>query len=98
MLYRPENFEPLTDEPWDDRRVRAAIREIVADTDAAYGGDELWPADEWDGYEAAVPLKNLYVGAAGVVWALDALAAARTRGDAARPSRCGGANAGGVAS
>jgi Lanthionine synthetase C-like protein len=73
VLYRPEAFEPLTDEPWDERQVRTAIREIVADTDAAYGGDELWPAAEWDGYGAALPLKNLYAGAAGVVWALDAL-------------------------
>ncbi len=79
MLYRPEDFEPLTDEPWDERRVRDAIRAIVADTDAAYGGDALWPADEWDGWEAALPLKNLYVGAAGVVWALDLL---RKRGHA----------------
>ncbi len=73
MLYRPEDFEPLTDEPWDERRVRDAIRAIVADTDAAYGGDALWPADEWDGWQAATPMKNLYVGAAGVVWALDVL-------------------------
>ena len=50
MLYRPDAFEPLTDEPWDERRVGDAIREIVAETDAAYGGDELWPADEWDGW------------------------------------------------
>jgi hypothetical protein len=73
VLYRPEDFEPLTDEPWDERRVRDAIRAIVADTDAAYGGDELWPADEWDGWQAALPMKNLHVGAAGVVWALDVL-------------------------
>jgi hypothetical protein len=73
MLYQLEAFEPLTDEPWDERRVRDAIRDIVADTDAAYGGDALWPADEWDGWGAALPLKNLYVGAAGVVWALDVL-------------------------
>jgi len=73
VLYRPEDFEPLTDEPWDDARARAAIRTIVADVGAAYGGDELWPADEWDGWETPTPLKNLYAGAAGVVWALDAL-------------------------
>lgn len=79
MLYRPEAFERLTDEPWDERHVRAAIREIVADTDSAYGGDALWPADEWDGWQAAVPMKNLYLGAAGVVLALDAL---RRRGHA----------------
>ena len=79
MLYRPEDFEPLTDEPWDEARVRASIGAIVADVDAAYGGDALWPADEWDGWHAALPLKNLYAGAAGVVWALDAL---RRRGHA----------------
>jgi len=79
VLHRPEDFEPLTDEPWDEERVRTAIRAIVADVDEAYGGDALWPADEWDGWMAATPMKNLYCGAAGVVWALDAL---RRRGHA----------------
>ena len=79
MLYRPEDFEPLTDEPWDAERVRDAIRAIIADTDAAYGGDDLWPADEWDGWQAALPMKSLYCGASGVVWALDVL---RKRGHA----------------
>jgi hypothetical protein len=73
MLYRSETFEPLTDEPWSDERVRAGIREIVVDADEAFDPDGLWPADEWDGWQAAVPMKNLYVGAAGVVWALDTL-------------------------
>ena len=73
MLYQPEAFEPLTDEPWDEESVRAAIRAIVADADDAYDPDGLWPAHEWDGWQAALPLKNLYVGAAGVVWALDEL-------------------------
>ena len=79
MLYDPQAFEPLTDEPWDAERVRAAIRAIVADADAAYGGDALWPADEWDGWETPTPLKSFYAGAAGVVWALDRL---RRRGHA----------------
>jgi hypothetical protein len=79
VLYDPAQFEPLTDEPWDEARVRSAIRAIVADADAAFDPDELWPAHEWDGWQAALPLKNLYVGAAGVVWALDEL---RQRGHA----------------
>ncbi len=79
MLYRPEAFEQLTDEPWNEQRVRAAIRRIIADVDAAYDVDGLWPADDWDGWQATLPLKNLYVGAAGVIWALDAL---RRRGHA----------------
>ena len=79
MLYAAEQFEPLTDEPWDEERVRRAIRATVADADDAYDPDRLWPAHEWDGWQAALPLKNLYVGAAGVVWALDTL---RRRGHA----------------
>ncbi len=59
--------------------MREAIRDIVADADAAYGDGALWPADEWDAWQTPTPLKALYVGAAGVVWALDAL---RRRGHA----------------
>ena len=73
MLYRPEAFEPLTDQPWDAERVRAAVREIVADADRTFDPDGLWPADEWDAWQTPVPLKSLYVGAAGVLWALDVL-------------------------
>jgi len=74
VLYRPEAFESLTDEPWREQRVRAAIREIVADTDAALRGPRLlWRADDWDRWQATSPMKNLYVGAAGVLWALDEL-------------------------
>jgi hypothetical protein len=80
MLYRPEAFEPLTETPWDEERVRAAIRAIVADTDAALRGPKLlWKAHSWDNWHATSPMKNLYVGAAGVLWALDEL---RRRGDA----------------
>lgn len=74
MLYRPEAFEPLVDTPWDERRARAAIREIAADTENAFRGRKLfWQADEWDRWHATSPMKNLYVGTAGVLWALDRL-------------------------
>jgi hypothetical protein len=79
VLYEPAQFEPLTDELWDPARVADAIATIVADTDAAFDPDGLWPAHEWDGWQTPLPLKNLYVGAAGVIWGLDAL---RRRGHA----------------
>jgi Lanthionine synthetase C-like protein len=79
VLYDPGQFEPLTDEPWDPARVEEAIATIVADADAAFDPQALWPADEWDGWQEPLPMKNLYVGAAGVIWALDAL---RRRGHA----------------
>jgi hypothetical protein len=79
VLYSPAEFEPLTDEPWDEERVRAAIRAIVADADAAFDPAGLWPANEWDAWGSTPPVKDLYCGAGGVIWALDAL---RRRGHA----------------
>jgi lantibiotic modifying enzyme len=73
MLYRPEAFERLTDEGWDEARVRSAVAAIVSDADDAFDVESLWPANEWDAWKSATPLKSLYVGAAGVLWALDAL-------------------------
>jgi hypothetical protein len=73
VLYDPELHEPLTDESWDEGRVRDAIVRIVADADASFDPERLWPAEEWDVYMATPPLKNLYVGASGVIWALDVL-------------------------
>ena len=73
MLYDPAAFEPLIDEPWNEAHVRDDIAAVVADADAAFGPEELWPAHEWDGWQAALPMKNLYVGAAGMVFALDDL-------------------------
>jgi lantibiotic modifying enzyme len=79
VLYEPAQFEPLTDELWDPARIVDTIATIVADVDATFDSAALWPAHEWDGWEEPLPLKTLYVGAAGVVWALDAL---RRRGHA----------------
>jgi hypothetical protein len=79
MLYEPTRFDALIDEPWVPARVEEAIAAIVADADAAFDPEALWPADEWDAREKPLPLSGLYVGAAGVIWALDEL---RKRGQA----------------
>ncbi|MBA2463085.1 MAG: LanC-like protein [Actinobacteria bacterium] len=76
MLYLPDAFEPLTEEPWNEVRVRERIRELVADAESAFDPVTLWPAvDGWDtsGGEATLPLTRLYAGAAGVLWALEVL-------------------------
>jgi hypothetical protein len=80
MLYEATEFERLTDDRWIPARVEDAIAAIVSDTDETFDRDGLWPpAHEWDAWEQPLPLKRLYVGAAGVIWALDAL---RRRGHA----------------
>ena len=73
MLYAPELHEPLSGVPWSAARARDAIHAIVADVDRVYDPQDFWPAHEWDGYEAALPMKNLYCGAGGVCWALSRL-------------------------
>ncbi len=74
-LFDPEAHEPLTDTAWDTERARGAIRAIVTETERAFDADELWPPHPLD-QEDDSPLHraaSLYLGAAGVVWALDAL-------------------------
>jgi hypothetical protein len=73
VLFRPELHEPLTETSWDDEWAQDAIRRIIEDADANFDPDGLWPVEEWDGWEAAHPMKDLYVGASGVIWGLDAL-------------------------
>jgi lantibiotic modifying enzyme len=79
MLYEPTRFDALIDEPWVPARVEDTIATIVADADAAFDPTALWPAHAWDAREKPLPLSGLYVGAAGVIWALDEL---RKRGQA----------------
>lgn len=73
MLYTPEAHAPLTDEPWDAARVRAAVEEIADDHIAVYDPETLWPSADWDAFEANLPLTTLYSGASGIAWALHRL-------------------------
>ena len=72
-LYEATEFEPLINEPWAPAHVEEGIAAIVSDAEAAFDRDALWPAEEWDGRDEPLPLKSIYAGAAGVIWALDAL-------------------------
>ena len=90
VLFQPELHEPLTEDAWDENRARDAIRAIVADADRAFDPVALWPAAEWDVWQATAPMKNVYVGAAGVFLALDQLrrrGVAKTRIDLAAATR-----------
>jgi Lanthionine synthetase C-like protein len=73
VLYDPSLHEPLTDQTWDEEQARRRIREIVADAVAAFDPELLWPAHDWDAFQAEPPVRDMYVGAAGVIWALDSL-------------------------
>ena len=69
MLYTPEQHEPLVDDPWDEGRVRDAVAAIAADTIAAQQADGFWPMHP-DDDDGTVVRCGIYLGAAGIVWAL----------------------------
>ena len=81
-LYTPEAFVPLTETPWNEARVREAIQAIATAAEDAFDDATLWPAGEWESWKTPTPLKSLYVGAAGVLWALHVLRG-RSRADGA---------------
>ena len=84
MLFDPTAHEPLTRRPWREADARAAIAEIATEAESAFDGDSLWPTHprDTDDGPLATPT-TLYLGASGVIWALDQLA----RAGAAEPSR-----------
>ena len=71
MLFEPARHAPLRSIAWDEDRARAAIREIVADAQDSLGDGYAWPWHPLDiGSDAEPPQKSIYLGAAGVLWAL----------------------------
>jgi hypothetical protein len=75
MLFSPEAHEALADELWSAERVRTAIASIVADAESAF--DDGWPLNPRDEEEEDEPdarFRTMYLGGAGVVYALRRLA------------------------
>jgi hypothetical protein len=72
VLFTPALHEPLTATAWDESRVREAIRAVVDDAETALEPDAGWPPHPRDDEEVR-RFRTLYLGAAGVVWALESL-------------------------
>jgi hypothetical protein len=68
-LYRPSEHQPLADATWDEARARRGIAEIVADAERLDWPVHPRDADGWVPVDAV----SLYLGAAGMAWALDRL-------------------------
>jgi Lanthionine synthetase C-like protein len=75
VLYRPDWHEPLTERAWDDAWVRDAISTLAAEAVQTFDPATFWPAHDWDAWGSALPLTDVFCGAAGVVWALARLGA-----------------------
>jgi len=75
VLFDPQRHERLTGVRWNADAARAAIDAIVGEALARFTPDRLWPAHPLDHEDSdPPPYTGLYLGAAGVIWALDWLA------------------------
>ena len=77
MLFDPRAHEPVLEAPWDEGAIEDAIRAIACEADGALRGRDWWAIHPLDA-ESGDPevFHGIYMGAAGVVWALDRLARA----------------------
>jgi hypothetical protein len=76
MLMSPKRHESLSGDRWSEDAAREAIARIVARTHAEFDAEaEVWPLhpDDVDPPDGDRPLRGLYIGAAGIIWALQQL-------------------------
>jgi hypothetical protein len=79
-LHSPEQHEPVTDRAWDEGRARAAIAAITDDTERVFDEAALWtlhPLDQDGDEDVGRSFTGVYLGAAGVIWALAELGSER---------------------
>jgi predicted acylesterase/phospholipase RssA len=69
MLYEAERHESLTASAWNEQVARACINEILDDAVDKFSARDLWPSHPLDSFSLGARW-NLYVGAAGTIWAL----------------------------
>jgi len=72
MLFEPDRHEALCDIAWDAARAHEAIRSIVRDIEQNQLAEGHWPTHPLDdeGDKPRAGFKSLYLGSAGVLWAL----------------------------
>ncbi|HXD67799.1 MAG TPA: LanC-like protein [Solirubrobacteraceae bacterium] len=70
MLWRASEHEPVTEEAWTAGWAQEVIQELVADAETAASSDGQWPFHPRDDAEDGEVWSGLYLGAAGMAWAL----------------------------
>lgn len=77
-LFERERHEPLFERAWNPAWAEEMIIDIVGRVEAAFDSRSLWPghAADTEGLPGPQVFRTLYLGAAGVIWALHHLARA----------------------
>ena len=77
MLFETDRHESLQSTAWDSSVASQAIERIYTDTVDTFSPESLWPVHPLDWEGDAPPMNMLYLGAAGVIWAIQFLERAR---------------------
>lgn len=73
MLFDSDRHEPLIESPWDEAAAHACIESILRDALDSFAANGVWPAHPLD-RSSTDGRDDLYLGAAGTLWALNHLA------------------------
>ena len=73
MLWRASEHEPVTEQIWTAGWAHEALEEIVADAETAASAEGVWPFHPRDEIEPGEMWSGLYLGSAGMAWALHEL-------------------------
>ena len=73
MLFDSDRHEPLIEAPWDEVAARACIDSILRDCLDSFAASGVWPAHPLD-RSSTDGRDDLYLGAAGTLWALNHMA------------------------
>jgi len=70
QLWQADEHEALVQWPWDEARARDVVSAIVADAEARVEEDGSWPVHPRDEPADGEHWSTLYLGSAGMIWAL----------------------------
>ena len=75
MLHDPARHETLVDTPWNEGAARAWIERFAKDAQRQFSLESLWPPHprDADADDPGRAFTMIYLGAAGMIWALDRL-------------------------
>jgi len=73
MVYEAERHEALDGSDWNEATAREFIERVAAEANITFSSRELWPTHPLEEAPVGTRFYNIYIGAGGVIWALNYL-------------------------
>ena len=73
MVYEAERHEALDGSDWNEATAREFIERVAAEANITFSPREIWPTHPLEEAPVGTRFYNVYIGAGGVIWALNYL-------------------------